>query len=155
MSRTSKFTRYRTPVVKQKLIELEQHRENLELEADDAWVRLCSFNTRVLMTVRQRDFQSQIAEDYVIIRRVANNLAIADVLFSLALHATRPEYCKPTFVNENVLEIENGRHPMVEELRDDPFVPNTLKLGGEQTTSKIITGPNMGGRETTCALWRS
>jgi DNA mismatch repair ATPase MutS len=42
-------------------------------------------------------------------------------------------------------EIVDGRHPMVEALRVDPFVPNSVVLGDGEPRSKIITGPNMGG----------
>lgn len=79
------------------------------------------------------------------LRSVINKLAIADCLLSLALVALQENYVRPTFTDDDNLEIIDGRHPMVEALRPDPFVPNTLVMGGEKPRSKIITGPNMGG----------
>lgn len=74
-----------------------------------------------------------------------NKLAIADCLLSLAHVALRENYVKPEFVDEDVLEIQEGRHPMVEELRSDPYIPNSVRMGDGSPRSKIITGPNMGG----------
>ena len=53
-----------------------------------------------------------------------------DCLNSLAVVASEPGYTKPEFVDDDVLDITAGRHPMVEVLRSDPFVPNELALGG-------------------------
>ena len=55
---------------------------------------------------------------------------------------------KPEFTEQDTLEIVEGRHPMIEALRSDPFVPNTVRMGGEDPRSKIITGPNMGGKSS-------
>ncbi len=62
--------------------------------------------------------------------------------------ASQDNYTKPQFVEEDVLDIENGRHPMIEALRSDPFIPNSICLGGQETKTKIITGPNMGGKSS-------
>ena len=78
-------------------------------------------------------------------RDAVNKLAIADCLLSLALVALQENYVRPTFTEDDRLEIVNGRHPMVESLRSDPFVPNTILMGGGNPRNKIITGPNMGG----------
>lgn len=59
--------------------------------------------------------------------------------------ALQENYVRPTFTDEDVLEIVDGRHPMVEALRDDPFISNSIQMGNEKPRSKIITGPNMGG----------
>lgn len=74
-----------------------------------------------------------------------NKLAAADCLLSLALVALQENYVRPSFTDDDILEVIDGRHPMVEALRSDPFVPNTIQMGGEQPRSKILTGPNMGG----------
>lgn len=58
-------------------------------------------------------------------------------------------YVRPIFCDdEDILEIVNGRHPMVEALRDDPFVPNSVCMGYGEPRSKVITGPNMGGKSS-------
>ena len=87
-------------------------------------------------------------EHYVPLRNVVNKLAIADCLFSLSTVASQTDYVKPTFVDDDVLDIKDGRHPMIEALRTDPFVPNDLRLGDGSTRTKIITGPNMGGKSS-------
>lgn len=74
-----------------------------------------------------------------------NKLATADCLSSLARVALEEGYVKPEFVDNDSLEIIEGRHPMIEMLRTDPFIPNSITMGFGQPRSKIITGPNMGG----------
>ena len=46
-----------------------------------------------------------------------------------------------------MIEIIDGRHPMVEALSSDPYVPNSITMGHGEARSKIITGPNMGGSD--------
>jgi DNA mismatch repair protein MSH3 len=74
-----------------------------------------------------------------------NKLATADCLLSLAHVALQENYVRPSFTDDDTLEIVDGRHPMVESLRSDPFIPNSIQMGGGQPKSKILTGPNMGG----------
>ena len=59
-----------------------------------------------------------------------SDTCMVDCLNSLALVASEHGYVKPEFVDEDVLDISRGRHPMVEALRSDPFVPNNISLGG-------------------------
>ena len=77
-----------------------------------------------------------------------NKLAVADCLLSLARVALQEGYVKPEFVEDDVLQLAEGRHPMVETLKSDPFVPNTVMMGGGRPRSKVITGPNMGGKSS-------
>lgn len=83
-----------------------------------------------------------------------NKLAIADCLFALATVAHNQDYVRPEFVeNEgDELKIVEGRHPMVEALRSDPFVPNSMSMGGDHARCTIITGPNMGGKSSTVRM---
>jgi DNA mismatch repair protein MSH3 len=120
--------------VKEKLILREQFREMRDAAANKAFL----------------SFLEDIAQNqYAILRQAVNKLATIDCLLSLALVAMRNDYVKPRFtVEEDVLEIVDGRHPMVEALRADPFVPNSVALGGGEARSKIITGPNMGGKSS-------
>lgn len=93
-----------------------------------------------------RTFLEQIAQDcYGLLRDAVNKLAIADCLLSFAQVALQENYVRPEFLDDNTLEIMDGRHPMVEALRADPYVPNSVYMTSEQSLSKIITGPNMGG----------
>lgn len=83
----------------------------------------------------------EIARDhYTVMREVINKLATADCLLSLAHVASQEGYVKAEFTEEDVLEIEDGRHPIIEALVKEPFVPNTVRLGAGSPRSKVITG---------------
>ncbi|TDQ56646.1 DNA mismatch repair protein MutS [Mesocricetibacter intestinalis] len=75
------------------------------------------------------------------------NLAELDVLTNLAERADSLNYVAPQFSEEMVLNIENGRHPVVEQVIREPFIANPVKLD-QQRHLLIITGPNMGGKST-------
>ena len=89
--------------------------------------------------------QKIVDEHHEVLRSAVNQLAVADCLTSLARVATEHGYVRPQFQDDNVLEIFEGRHPMAEVCRSDPFIPNTIQLGNVHGKCKIITGPNMGG----------
>ena len=78
-------------------------------------------------------------------RDAVNKLATADCLLSLAQVALQANYVRPEFTDDNMIEIIDGRHPMVEALSSDPYVANSITMGDGEARSKIITGPNMGG----------
>ncbi len=72
-----------------------------------------------------------------------------DALVSLARVARSAGWCRPRLVEEPLLSISDGRHPVVEALRGrrEPFIPNDTTLGAEQRLI-VLTGPNMGGKST-------
>ena len=74
-------------------------------------------------------------------------LAELDVLSDLAERALNLNLCRPQFVSEACMRIEQGRHPVVEQVLESPFVANDLDLDND-TRMLIITGPNMGGKST-------
>ena len=74
-------------------------------------------------------------------------LAELDVLANLAERALNLDLNRPRFVEEPCLRIDQGRHPVVEQVLDTPFVANDLSLD-DSTRMLIITGPNMGGKST-------
>ena len=74
-------------------------------------------------------------------------LAELDVLSNLAERALSLNLNRPLFVSEACMRIEQGRHPVVEQVLETPFVANDLALDGN-TRMLIITGPNMGGKST-------
>lgn len=84
------------------------------------------------------------------IQRTAAGLKTLDALVSLAIAAVRHHYVRPEVTEDGVLEIENGRHPVVEDgLRgDEQFVPNSTLMDGNDNRMLIITGPNMAGKST-------
>jgi DNA mismatch repair protein MutS len=81
------------------------------------------------------------------LKRLAAALALVDVVASLAERAVSLRYVQPELTDAPGLRIEGGRHPVVERVLDDPFVPNDLELK-DGRRMLVITGPNMGGKST-------
>ncbi|OEY66958.1 DNA mismatch repair protein MutS [Marinobacter sp. X15-166B] len=77
----------------------------------------------------------------------AQALAELDVLANYAERATSLRFCAPDFSDKPGFDVEDGRHPVVEQLLSDPYVPNNL-LMDDQRRMLVITGPNMGGKST-------
>ncbi len=83
------------------------------------------------------------------LRQTANAISVLDVLASLAEVADKNGYSKPTVNTDGVLDIKDGRHPVVEKmLKNELFVPNDALLDTDENRLCIITGPNMAGKST-------
>ncbi len=83
------------------------------------------------------------------LHRTAKALAMLDVLASLAEVAVNNNYVCPQINTNGVIDIKDGRHPVVETLLDGaPFVPNDTVLDKDENRCAIITGPNMAGKST-------
>ena len=81
--------------------------------------------------------------------KTAQNIGLLDVLVSFATNATKYNYTKPEISDKyTALEIKDGRHPVVEVLSKDNFVPNDILLDDSENRIMIITGPNMAGKST-------
>jgi DNA mismatch repair protein MutS len=90
----------------------------------------------------------KVADDLHALQRSAAAVAELDVLASLAERAEALNWVRPQLVDdEAIIEIVDGRHPVVEQVLDDAFVPNSLHLDNARRMV-IITGPNMGGKST-------
>ncbi|MEQ1581732.1 MAG: DNA mismatch repair protein MutS [Steroidobacteraceae bacterium] len=89
----------------------------------------------------------QLIERVARLQQTAAALAALDVLATFAERAVALRYAKPALTDEAVIEISEGRHPVVELFIDQPFVPNDLGLGDHRRLL-VITGPNMGGKST-------
>jgi DNA mismatch repair protein MutS len=85
--------------------------------------------------------------DLPALRDSAAAMAELDVFACLAERAQALEFCRPSFSAEPLLHIDQGRHPVVENVLDDPFIANDTLLD-EQRRMLLITGPNMGGKST-------
>lgn len=89
----------------------------------------------------------QLAEHIQPLQQSAGAIAELDVLVSFTRCAEDYNWSKPSLVKESRLDIQQGRHPVVERLLEDPFVANDVCLNANQKML-MITGPNMGGKST-------
>ncbi len=77
----------------------------------------------------------------------ATALSELDVLLNFAERACTLQWCQPALSQERILTIKQGRHPVVEQYQEAPFVPNDIHMHA-QRSMLLITGPNMGGKST-------
>ena len=89
----------------------------------------------------------RIAEDLVPLQTTSRAICDLDVLACFAERADALSLSRPSFSGEAQLDISNGRHPVVEQVSDKPFIANNTLLN-EQRRMLLITGPNMGGKST-------
>ncbi len=83
------------------------------------------------------------------VQQAAEIIATLDVLCSFAYVAESNNYVKPLVTEDGVIEIKDGRHPVVEKsLRDIEFIPNDTYMDLHDSRFHIITGPNMAGKST-------
>ena len=134
ISGTKKVSRFHTPEVVRMLRERDQHKESLSAACDVAFSSLLS----------------EISQYYALLRDSIANLSTLDCLLSLATVASFPSYTKPTFTDTTEIEVVDGRHPMVEQLLPQSYIPNSTSLSTEEdhTRALLITGPNMGGKSS-------
>ncbi len=93
--------------------------------------------------------REQIAGQLVRIQTTSHAVAALDVLCSFAKVAVENNYVCPEITEDGVIEIRDGRHPVVEKMLDgNPFVPNDTFLDEDSRQVALITGPNMAGKST-------
>ncbi|SFT33180.1 DNA mismatch repair protein MutS [Selenomonas sp. GACV-9] len=98
-----------------------------------------------LFTEVRETIKGQLTE----IQATAHEIAIVDVLTSLAEAASTYNYVRPRMTNDGAIDIKDGRHPLVERiLTRDLFVPNDTRLNHNDCEIMLITGPNMAGKST-------
>ncbi|PQJ61451.1 DNA mismatch repair protein MutS [Vibrio chagasii] len=81
------------------------------------------------------------------LQNIASSVSQLDVLQNLAERADTLDYCRPTMTESAGVQIQAGRHPVVEQVMDEPFIANPIDLN-DKRKMLIITGPNMGGKST-------
>ncbi len=91
---------------------------------------------------------NSIAEETKRIQSTAFLCAVCDVLQSLAETARNLNYAKPEISTDGIIDIKDGRHPVVEKMLDQAFIPNDTFLDMDDNMLSIITGPNMAGKST-------
>jgi len=89
----------------------------------------------------------QLAQHLPALKRVAHTLCLLDVYSTFAERADFLGWAEPEFTDEIHLDISSGRHPVIEQLIDEPFVANDLLLDSQRRLL-LVTGPNMGGKST-------
>lgn len=95
------------------------------------------------------DVRDKIAAEVSRIQQTAKAVAKLDVFTSLALVAERNNFIRPSINEEGVIDIKDGRHPVVEKMiSNDMFVANDTYLDNKEKRISIITGPNMAGKST-------
>ena len=132
ISGTKKVSRFHTPEAVRLIRERDQHKEALAAACDIAFAKLLA----------------DISAKYQSFRDCVQALATLDCLLSLATIANQPGYVKPNYSDETCISVEQGRHPMVEQLLLDTYVPNDVDLATDSTKALLVTGPNMGGKSS-------
>jgi len=95
------------------------------------------------------DVRIQVACETVRLQKIARSIGILDVVSSLALVAVQNDYVRPEITDSDVIEIIEGRHPVLERLdAGEKFVPNDTYIDNSSHQILIITGPNMAGKST-------
>ncbi len=129
----SNCERYITPELKE-----------LESKVLGAQERIVSLEYEIFLRVRGKVSDAQYR-----LKKTAEALARLDALCSLAEVAVENGYTCPEVDNSDVIDIKDGRHPVVEKFLDGaPFVPNDTVLDCSDNRAAIITGPNMAGKST-------
>lgn len=123
ISGTKKVSRYHAPEVVKLMRQRDEYKEHLANACDDAF----------------KDLLVEIGSKYQAFRDCVQSLALLDCLLSLADVASQPGYCKPKFKEETGIRIEKGRHPMVEQLLLDAFVPNDIELSADDTRALLVS----------------
>ena len=114
----------------EKLKELEDKLYNLEYQL------FCNIRDHVFTQVNR-------------IQRTAKAIAMLDMMASLALVSEKNNYVRPTLNEEGIINIKEGRHPVIEQMIDhDMFISNGTYLDEDSHRVVIITGPNMAGKST-------
>ena len=136
------FTRRQTLANAERYITPElKELEDMILGAEE---RLVTLEYDLFCEVRE-----QIAAQVGRIQQTAKAVAALDVFASLAHVAEQNNYCRPEITTDGVIDIRDGRHPVVEKMiPNDMFIANDTCLDGKNNRIAIITGPNMAGKST-------
>lgn len=136
-----RYTRKQTLVNAERFITPElKEREQMILEAES---KSSELEYQLFTSVRQT-----IKENIQRIQTLAAHLAQLDVLQALAIVAERYHFVRPILTDEDVIDIQSGRHPVVEKvLGHQEYVANNVEMQADDTIL-LITGPNMSGKST-------
>nr|XP_009385995.1 PREDICTED: DNA mismatch repair protein MSH3 [Musa acuminata subsp. malaccensis] len=133
VSSTKRTIRYHPPEVLAALDELLLAREELAVACRTTW----------------DNFLMSFGKYYPQFQAAVQALAALDCLHSLAILSRNENYVRPVFVHDDEpsqIHISSGRHPVLESILGDNFVPNDTELHADGEYCQIVTGPNMGGK---------
>ncbi len=94
------------------------------------------------------ELRTTVAEHTKSLQTTARALSTLDALAGLADTAVHRRFARPEIHDGDEIEIKDGRHPVIEALSDEPFIPNDLYMNNSTDRFLIITGPNMGGKSS-------
>lgn len=95
------------------------------------------------------ELREQLSKYGHVLQKTAKAICRLDALCSLAETADRENYCRPDLTEEPVIDIKDGRHPVVEKMTNcDSFIPNDTYSDNHENMVSVITGPNMAGKST-------
>ncbi len=130
LKNAKRYTTIELKKLEEKIIEAEEKIYDLEYE--------------IFTTIREKTIEK--THDVL---ETAKNIAMIDILSSFAEIAEKYNYCRPTITADDKILIEEGRHPVIEQINYmDAFIPNNCYLDTESEQILIITGPNMAGKST-------
>ncbi len=124
--------RYITPELKEK--------ETAILRSDD---RAKALETELFKELREwvMEFLGSLQATTIAVSKIDSISALAEV-------SQTNNYVRPEMSNDGLVSISDGRHPVIEILREGQYIPNSLQLDNKQRQMMILTGPNMGGKST-------
>ena len=135
------FTRKQTISTEERFItdELSKLQDNILNSRDKLYV---------LEYVIFCNIRDEIAKNTLRIQKVANIIAQIDTIASLSFVARNNSYVRPEINDGGIIDIKEGRHPVIEKINKEQFISNDTYLDEDQNLISIITGPNMAGKST-------
>ena len=139
-----------------KVPEHYQRRQTLKAVERYTTEELSQFESKVISAREQalqrekqlyQEILVQLSVHYAAFQVISQTLAYIDVITCLAERADTLGYCRPELTEQCLIQIDEGRHPVVEQLLPNPFVANSV-IFDDQQRMLLVTGPNMGGKST-------
>lgn len=135
------YERKQTLVGAERFITQElKEKEELILNAEDKIIKL---EYELLVEIREK-----VKKETTTIQMLANSISLIDCVRGLAEVAVTNRYVRPTFNENGIVDIKEGRHPVIEKIMvSKGYVSNDVNMNNEKSLL-LITGPNMGGKST-------
>ena len=132
---TKAFARFHSPQIISMVAERERYKELLAIECDNAYTKLLK----------------EISSHYDSLRNTVRSLAVLDCIISLSVLAALPGYVRPSFVNQQIIDVVDARHPIIEQFSTSRYVPNGINLQQQEKTGSHHNGSKYGRKELLCS----